>query len=64
MDPSESRNRLRIAALLFLVMAGYYWKLTLTRQFEWPGEMETLIFTRPKVGYMLNIGKESVLILP
>src|ERR1019366_2765167 len=29
------RNRLRIAALLFLVMAGYYWKLTLTRQFEW-----------------------------
>jgi len=35
MDPSESRNRLRIAALLFLVMAGYYWKLTLTRQFEW-----------------------------
>jgi hypothetical protein len=29
-----------------------------------PGEMETLIFTRPKVGYMLNIGKESVLILP
>ena len=35
MDPSESRNRLRIAALLFLVMAGFYWKLTLTRQFEW-----------------------------
>lgn len=35
MDPSESRNRIRIAALLFLVMAGFYWKLTLTRQFEW-----------------------------
>ena len=35
MDPSESRNRIRIAALLFLVVAGYYWKLTLTRQFEW-----------------------------
>lgn len=35
MDPSESRSRIRIAALLFLVMAGYYWKLTLTRQFEW-----------------------------
>jgi hypothetical protein len=28
------------------------------------GELETLIFTRPKIGYMLNIGKESVLILP
>jgi hypothetical protein len=35
MDPSESRNRVRIAVLLFLVVAGYYWKLTLTRQFEW-----------------------------
>ncbi|MCX6629357.1 MAG: YfhO family protein [Candidatus Solibacter sp.] len=35
MDHSESRNRIRIAALLFLVMAGFYWKLTLTRQFEW-----------------------------
>jgi len=29
-----------------------------------PGELETLIFTRPKVGYMLNVGKENVLILP
>jgi DNA-binding response OmpR family regulator len=29
-----------------------------------PGELETLIFTRPKVGYMLNVGKEEVLILP
>ncbi len=28
-----------------------------------PGELETLIFTRPKVGYMLNVGKEDVLIL-
>ena len=35
MDPSESRNRVRIAVLLFLVVAGYYWKLTLRRQFEW-----------------------------
>lgn len=35
MAPSESRNRLRIALLLFLLIAGYYWKLTLTRQFEW-----------------------------
>ena len=35
MARSESRNRIRIAVLLFLVVAGYYWKLTLTRQFEW-----------------------------
>ncbi|HOH73709.1 MAG TPA: DEAD/DEAH box helicase [Syntrophales bacterium] len=28
------------------------------------GELETLIFTRPKVGYMLNVGKEATLILP
>jgi hypothetical protein len=35
MDRSESRKRIGIAVLLFLVMAGYYWKLTLTRQFEW-----------------------------
>ena len=28
-----------------------------------PGELETLIFTRPKVGYMLNVGKEDVLLL-
>ncbi len=28
------------------------------------GELDTLIFTRPKAGYMLNIGKESALILP
>jgi DNA-binding winged helix-turn-helix (wHTH) protein len=28
------------------------------------GELETLIFTRPKVGYMLNVNKESVFILP
>lgn len=27
------------------------------------GELETLIFTRPKVGYMLNLGKENVSIL-
>ncbi len=35
MDRSELRKRIGIAVLLFLVMAGYYWKLTLTRQFEW-----------------------------
>jgi len=29
-----------------------------------PGELETLIFTRPKVGYMLNVSKGEVLILP
>jgi len=29
-----------------------------------PGELETLILTRPKVGYMLNVAKEEVLILP
>jgi DNA-binding winged helix-turn-helix (wHTH) protein len=28
-----------------------------------PGELETLIFTRPKVGYMLNVGKEDVFLL-
>lgn len=28
-----------------------------------PGDLETLIFTRPKVGYMLNVGKEDVMIL-
>ena len=28
-----------------------------------PGELETLIFTRPKVGYMLNIGKDNAVIL-
>jgi len=28
-----------------------------------PGELETLIFTRPKVGYMLNVAKENVSIL-
>ncbi|MGD0777143.1 MAG: YfhO family protein [Candidatus Solibacter sp.] len=37
MDRFELRNRIAIAALLFLVMAGFYWKLTLTRQFEWMG---------------------------
>ena len=35
MDRSELRKGIRIAVVLFLVMAGYYWKLTLTRQFEW-----------------------------
>jgi hypothetical protein len=27
-----------------------------------PGELETLIFTRPKVGYMLNVLKKDVFI--
>lgn len=35
MIPSASASRLRIAAVLFLCVAGFYWKLTLTRQFEW-----------------------------
>jgi len=35
MDPSESRSRLRIAALFLLIVAGFYWKLTLTSQFNW-----------------------------
>jgi DNA-binding winged helix-turn-helix (wHTH) protein len=26
-------------------------------------ELKTLIFTRPKVGYMLNVGKENVVVL-
>ncbi len=26
-----------------------------------PGELETLIFTRPKVGYMLNVGIGDVM---
>ncbi|MFH1910645.1 MAG: hypothetical protein ABIK91_01260 [Pseudomonadota bacterium] len=29
-----------------------------------PGELETLIFIRPKAGYMLNVRKEDVMILP
>ena len=28
-----------------------------------PGELEALIFTRPKLGYMLNVGRERVLVL-
>jgi hypothetical protein len=28
-----------------------------------PGDLETLIFTRPKVGYMLNVGKDDVVII-
>jgi hypothetical protein len=35
MDRSASSSRVRIALLLFLVIAAFYWKLTLTRQFEW-----------------------------
>src|SRR4051812_11107039 len=35
MAPSESRSRFAAFALLVLMLAGYYWKLTLSRQFEW-----------------------------
>jgi hypothetical protein len=28
------------------------------------GELEALIFTKPKVGYMLNVGEREVCILP
>ena len=35
MTPSASASRLRIAALLFLCIAGFYWKLTLSNQFDW-----------------------------
>src|SRR5258708_27548983 len=35
MERSKSRNRILIAALLFLAIAGYYWKPPLTRQLEW-----------------------------
>ena len=35
MGPSELRKRLATGALLLAVLAGYYWKLTLSRQFEW-----------------------------
>ncbi|MBN1383240.1 MAG: hypothetical protein JXA41_16365 [Deltaproteobacteria bacterium] len=29
-----------------------------------PRELESLIVTIPKVGYMLNVGKEEVVVLP
>jgi hypothetical protein len=32
---AEGKRRLGMAVVLFLVVAGFYWKLTLTRQFEW-----------------------------
>ncbi|MEO8596182.1 MAG: hypothetical protein ABI759_22880 [Candidatus Solibacter sp.] len=35
MGLSESRKRLATGALLLLVLSGFYWKLTLSRQFEW-----------------------------
>jgi hypothetical protein len=35
MDRSSSAERLGTAALLFLTIAGFYWKLTLTNQYEW-----------------------------
>ena len=35
MQLSTSGSRVRIAVILFLLMAGFYWKLTLTRQFDW-----------------------------
>jgi hypothetical protein len=35
MDRSSSNKRWFTALLLFVLVAGFYWKLTLTRQFEW-----------------------------
>jgi hypothetical protein len=32
---AEGKRRLGMAVVLFVVVAGFYWKLTLTRQFEW-----------------------------
>jgi hypothetical protein len=32
---SDVKGRLRMALVLFVVVAGFYWKLTLTRQFDW-----------------------------
>ena len=29
------KGRLRMALVLFVVVAGFYWKLTLTKQFDW-----------------------------
>src|SRR5438874_5225043 len=34
MDRSRSA-KLGVAALLFVTIAGFYWKLTLTNQYEW-----------------------------
>jgi hypothetical protein len=31
----HSLTRFRMGAILFLLMAGFYWKLTLSSQFEW-----------------------------
>jgi hypothetical protein len=35
MTPSASASRLRTAAVLFLLIAGFYWKITLSNQFDW-----------------------------
>src|SRR3954471_4047726 len=35
MDRSSSAEKLGVAVLLFLTIAGFYWKLTLTNQYEW-----------------------------
>src|SRR5438270_5157361 len=35
MTLSASASRLRMAAVLFVCIAGFYWKLTLTQQFDW-----------------------------
>ena len=35
MAPSTSGRRWPIAALLFLTLAAFFWKLTLTKQFTW-----------------------------
>jgi len=56
--PYESQisdNKRRSIAQIKKSLAG---KITLA-----PGELETLIINRPKVGYMLNVGKENVVIL-
>src|SRR5579862_4396035 len=28
-------NRLRVPLLLFLIVAGFYWRITMTRQYSW-----------------------------
>jgi hypothetical protein len=35
MGHSTSGKNVRILILLFVVLAAFYWKLTLTRQFTW-----------------------------
>jgi hypothetical protein len=35
MVSDDIKGRLRMALVLFVVVAGFYWKLTLTKQFDW-----------------------------